>query len=235
MIFISEEIARMRKKAGLTQPQLVKKLSKYGISTTPSTISKWENGGKTPDAYEFITLCDIYDIRDVLKTFMAKPDPQAQTDILEPLNQEGREFAAQFIEFLSADPSYSYIPMPHPVTEISKRTIMLYDMPVSAGSGIFLDSDDYELIEVDGSVPMDATFALRVKGGSMRPRFEDGQIIYIRRQPSVENNEIGIFLLNGDAYCKVLSGNALVSLNPEYAPIEIKEHDELRVFGKVLG
>ena len=52
-------------------------------------------------------------------------------------------------------------------------------------------------------------------------------------------SEIGIFLLNGQAYIKQWrtsdKGARLVSLNRAYSPIAIQEEDELRTFGKVLS
>lgn len=72
----------------------------------------------------------------------------------------------------------------------------------------------------------------------MLPRFVDRQIVYVRQQQTLEDGEIGIFLLDGDAFCKMLSlegGKKLVSLNPAYAPIPIREFSELRILGKVVA
>jgi hypothetical protein len=51
----------------------------------------------------------------------------------------------------------------------------LYTLPVSAGTGQFLDSEDYELLEATEAVPLSATFAVRLCGDSKTPRFQDGQ------------------------------------------------------------
>ena len=51
----------------------------------------------------------------------------------------------------------------------------------------------------------------------------------------IEDGEIGIFYLNGDAFCKKKQGGFLISLNSKYEPISLREHDEFRVYGKVLG
>lgn len=72
----------------------------------------------------------------------------------------------------------------------------------------------------------------------MLPRFMDRQIVYVKQQQTLEHGEIGIFLLDGDAYCKMLSrenGTFLVSLNPAYRPIPIGEFSELRILGKVVA
>ena len=72
----------------------------------------------------------------------------------------------------------------------------------------------------------------------MTPLYTDGQIVYVRQQPDLKPGEIGIFVLNGEAYCKKLEtdgGIKLISLNPNYKPIKVKYSYELRVIGKVVG
>jgi SOS-response transcriptional repressor LexA len=88
---------------------------------------------------------------------------------------------------------------------------------------------------VDDTVPSETDYAVRVSGDSMTPRFVDRQIIFIHEQPYVEDGEVGIFALNGDAYCKRKVDDKLLSLNPRYKPIKLREWDEFRTFGKVLG
>lgn len=47
------------------------------------------------------------------------------------------------------------------------------------------------------------TFALRCKGDSMiNARINDGDIVYIKEQPSVENGQIGAVLIDGEATLK---------------------------------
>ena len=91
------------------------------------------------------------------------------------------------------------------------------------------------MIEVDNTVPSLADYAVRVSGNSMQPRFVDQQIIFIHEQPVLEEGEIGIFCLNNDTYLKKLGKGCLISLNPEYDPIPIQDHDNFRVFGRVVG
>jgi len=113
--------------------------------------------------------------------------------------------------------------------------IKLYDIPVAAGAGIFLDSDSYEYFEADETVPDGADFAVRVSGDSMKPRFVDGQIIFIKEQKTLEVGEVGIFDLNGDSFVKKLGYGELISLNSLYKPIRIREYDSFYIFGKVIG
>ena len=120
-------------------------------------------------------------------------------------------------------------------TFAQKRLLRLYDIPVSAGLGNYLEDGGYTVIEVDTTVPSTADYAVRVSGDSMTPRFVDNQIIFIHGQPTLDVGEIGVFCLNNDVYLKRLGRECLVSLNSDYEPIPLCEGDHLRVLGKVVG
>ncbi len=122
---------------------------------------------------------------------------------------------------------------------IKTRILRLYNLPASAGTGEFLDGEDYTEVEVGNEVSAAADFGIRIKGNSMEPKYEDGQTVWIKKCENLQDGEIGIFFLNGNAYCKKLrkdtKGVSLVSLNPDYKPITITDGDELAIFGKVLN
>ena len=115
----------------------------------------------------------------------------------------------------------------------------MFTLPASAGTGEFLDSDDSEIIEVGDEVPTDADFGIRIHGDSMEPQFINGQIVWVKQTSELYSGDIGIFYLNGDAYCKKLAQEKnktyLVSLNQKYEPIEINRDSNFEVFGKVIG
>lgn len=67
-------------------------------------------------------------------------------------------------------------------------------------------------------------FALRIKGHSMEPRIEDGEIVICKQQSDVESGDIAIVLVNGnEATCKQIKkspdGITLIGFNPViYSP-----------------
>lgn len=125
------------------------------------------------------------------------------------------------------------------IYQFPRRTLSLYDLPVSAGTGQFLDSDRFSEIEVGDEVSSSADFGVRVCGDNMEPLYLDGQIIWIHKQETLEEGEIGVFFLDGDAYVKKYhqsdSGIQLISLNKKYAPIQVTSGSTLKTFGKVVG
>ena len=99
---------------------------------------------------------------------------------------------------------------------------------------------------IDGqvTVPEDinADFALRCKGDSMiDARINNGDIVYIRQQPTVDNGEIAAVLIDDEATLKrvYISDNTitLVACNSKYQPFVYtgEQLDQIRILGKAVG
>jgi len=117
-----------------------------------------------------------------------------------------------------------------------KRPIKLYELPVSAGVGVYLDDAKAEVIQIPkGEKTADANYALRISGNSMEPKYHDGDILLVQNAESVEIGEVGIFLLDGSGFFKIYEGDRLLSLNPEYAPILLKDFADVQCKGRVVG
>lgn len=92
-------------------------------------------------------------------------------------------------------------------------------IPISAVEDIL----DYE--EIDASWENQGEFfALRIKGDSMQPKMDDGDVVIVRQQSDANSGDTVIALVNGDdATCKKLqkteNGIMLVSTNPNYLPM----------------
>lgn len=86
-------------------------------------------------------------------------------------------------------------------------------------------------------------FGIRVKGNSMAPRIEDGDVVIVRKQSDADDGDIVIAIVNGnDAVCKRLrkydDSIALVSNNPAYSPMYFTKQDTqdipVRIIGRVM-
>lgn len=110
------------------------------------------------------------------------------------------------------------------------------DLPVSAGTGVYLHDDYAEQIKVPvNDETLRANYALRVAGDSMEPRFHDGDIVLVETQPSVKVGEIGIFIYEGEAYIKEFGGDRLISLNSKYSDKQITDFSSFYCKGLVIG
>ena len=229
---IGEVLAASRKERGLSQTELAQRLTALGCEVSNQAVSKWEKGLTLPNARQFLALCEVLEIADVRSAFS-----DGRAGLLSGLNQEGRRRAQEYIQLLRESGRYALRPRPREV-EQPPRILPLYSLAVSAGTGQFLDGEDYEMVEVGAEVPDGSHFGVRVSGDSMEPRFHNGQTVWVRQQRSLMTGEIGIFLYDGNAYLKqlvALDGRvALHSLNPRYADIPISDALPLRVLGKVL-
>ena len=137
---------------------------------------------------------------------------------------------------LSGDELYRRISESKETPRFGKRAIMLYDLPVSAGPGEFLDESAGEEIYIpDNSRTAEADFALKISGNSMEPKYRDGDILLVEDCESVEVGEPGIFLLDGSGYFKIFGGDRLISLNKVYGDIMLKDFQNVWCGGRVIG
>jgi len=229
-ISVGTTLSELRRAKKLMQKDVASRLSGYGFSVSAKTIYNWEKGLAQPNAGQFLALCDILGVDDVMWRFAGiHKGPYAG------LNQDGRRKAREFIDLLFHVEMYRDDPVEYNKTP---RLLRLYDIPASAGTGNFLDDSGYEMIETPGYVPAAADFALRVSGDSMEPLYQDGQVIWIKEQEVLDSGDIGIFIYFDDVYCKklIVDGDKayLRSLNPEYEDIEIREDFGLKTIGKVV-
>lgn len=221
-----------RNTQGLSQKELANQMLSHGFDVSHKTISKWESNTTLPNVLQFFTLCEILNINDINNTFQLN----TRTNPFFSLNQEGQEKALDYINLLKLSGIYN-----KPIADVMpfRRKLRFYDLPVSAGTGQFLDSDNYQEIEVGDEVSSYADFGVRISGDSMEPQFVNGQTIWIHQQKTLDTGEIGIFFYDGQAYCKKFiqteDGIQLHSLNPNYAPIIIKPYNDFMIFGKVVG
>ena len=227
---IGEILNSKRRELGFSQAELASALAIDGIEVTNQAISKWETGSTLPNARQFLALCRALEIDDISGTF----DGGSRDGLLAGLNTVGRKKALDYIELLRDSGRYGLQPEP-----VKTRMLPLYSLAVSAGTGQFLDSEDYDMTEVGPEVPDGANFGVRVAGDSMEPRFHSGQTVWVHQQPTLESGEIGVFLYDGSAYLKQLRRDGkhvfLHSLNPAYADLEISDALPLRVLGKAVS
>ena len=97
------------------------------------------------------------------------------------------------------------------------------------------DESATELRIPDTVKTQDADYALRISGNSMEPKFHNGDILLVQNCESVEVGELGIFILDGAGYFKKFDGDRLLSLNPIYAPIPLRDFTDIQCAGRVIG
>lgn len=130
---------------------------------------------------------------------------------------------------------------PRNAISITRKRIPLIGA-IHAGEPTFAEENFECYVEVGAEIHAD--YALRVKGDSMiNARIEDGDIVFIRKQNTVNDGEIAAVLIDEDAALKrvrFLPGGtvAFMAENPRYQPIYVGGDDEtrnIRILGKAVA
>lgn len=117
--------------------------------------------------------------------------------------------------------------------------IPLYEK-VSAGFGVLAMDEIVDYIPLYFKDPTEArdTICIRVAGDSMAPKIENGDIVQVHKQPTVDSGKIAVVLLDGDEGLVkgLLYGEnwlELRSINPLYKPMRFNKEEKNRV--RVVG
>ena len=233
MLSFGETLAIARKAKNFKQKDVSTLLmKKYGMDVKAGSISHWEKGDSMPNAWQFLRLCEVYQIQNINETFGVFD----QANPLSHLNSAGMKKIYDYADLLLQNDLYKRSP-----AEILpfRRQLPRFYLAASAGTGQYLDSDAYEMIDVGNEVSSHADFGITLAGDSMEPLYVNGQTVWVHRQETLSSGEIGIFYYDGNAYCKKYMDNEdgiqLISLNQKYDPIEIDESKGFKIFGKVVG
>lgn len=110
---------------------------------------------------------------------------------------------------------------------------------ISAGRGILAVEDIIGWAYADEQYHDGQHFWLSVSGVSMEPELHSGDLVLIRRQPTLDNGQIGAFLFGGEGFVKKYLSNGdvkLHSLNPIFPDIVITPEcsDQFQIIGKVV-
>ena len=112
---------------------------------------------------------------------------------------------------------------------------------IACGQPIFADEDRESFIMADMDIRAD--FCLRAKGDSMiNARIYDGDVVFIREMPMVDNGDIAAVIIEDEAtlkrvyYYPAKNKLMLVAENPAYEPLVYigEELNYIRILGKAV-
>ena len=206
-----------REKRNLSLVQVKIKLESLKQVVSSSDIQRIEKAErKTPNAILIKNLCKIYDL-----------DPIVLFKQIGYLDSDVENTESQF----SSKGFYKKNDM---------TPIKVFDS-IAAGFGYPCEAlECTEEIYLPMKNKGENVVAVRVKGDSMTPKINNGALIIIEKESEILENEIGAFYLNGTYLVKKKIVNKdkdliLMSENPSYLPIIVKEHDDFRELGKVIA
>jgi repressor LexA len=198
---MGERVREARDNKGLDQATLSDKI---GVVTR--TLQRWEKGEQVPDG---VSITRIAKATNVQPTWL--------------LTGEGEMY-----------PTPSRPENVYPLPSSMRRKTKLVDLPlisaVPAGKVATMFHPDF----VDNYVTVDdvkdpQAFALKVKGNSMAPRIEDGDIVVVSPQLEPRNGDICVVRVNEEDTLKKVKFEGsyihLIPLNTEFEPLTVKRKD----------
>lgn len=188
-----------------------KKVISEEMNIPYTTLVDWANGNKFPRADGIERLANYFKI--------------LKSDLLEERKNNSFSVSGTNITILDG----------------KIRKIPLFES-VAAGFGCCANNQiiDFIPLMIDSDTEAEETICIRVSGDSMYPKIEDGDIISVHKQDSIDSGCIGVFLVDNEEglvkkanYIYGEDWLELLSLNPEYMPRRFDGPDVERV--KVLG
>ena len=198
---IGERLRSARESKSLDQATLSEKV---GVVTR--TLQRWEKGEQVPDGLAITRIAKATQVHpNWLLTGEGEmfPSPSRPDNVLSLSNAPRRKSKLMELPLVSAVPAGKVATMFHP---------------------------DY----VDNYVTVDdvkdpQAFALKVKGNSMAPRIEDGDVVVVSPQLEPHNGDICVIRVDGEDTLKKVKFEGtyihLVPLNPEFEPVTVKRKD----------
>lgn len=211
---IGKNLKSIRLSRNLTLEQLANDLTdEYpeGINFNKGKLSKWENNKEEPMLSSLKYLADYYGITvDELVSGNDKSITTIYNQLEQPRQQKVYDFAEYQLEEQNNPEVYGATAAGAPIENQQVPTIYSNQTDVS----------------------------LLVSGDSMESLYHDGDVITYRKQQSLENGEIGVFVLNNGITMKKFKRTEneilLRSLNDKYEDIIVTEKDDFAILGKVI-
>lgn len=182
------------------------------VKFSPSIISMYEAGERRPSIENLECLADFFNVDiDYLL---------GNTDYTTRLSWENETMN-----------------LPSNITKLTKLKKIPILGTIACGSPIFAEENVDGYFVADNNIKAD--FTLRAKGDSMIDiGIHDGDLIFLRQQPVLENGEVGAVLIDNEATLKKVYINKnemiLQPCNKNYPPMVVKDKD-IKIMGKLVG
>jgi repressor LexA len=207
---LSARLRLAREERELDQGSLAKK-----IDVAIRTLQRWEKGEQVPDSNYLLRLARVIGVR---------------AEWL--LTGEGEMFPSQ--------PSQSNI-IPFQKERLIKNVTLteiplLASVPAGKTNAMYYPDHADRFVTVD-NIKDKSAFALVVKGNSMSPKIEDGDIVVISPQQEARSGDICVIRVNDEDVLKKIKIDEhyvhLIPLNTDFEPLTVRKRD-ISFIGKVV-
>lgn len=263
-----KKLKQLREIKGISQQKLADRI---GVSR--SAIAMWETGASQPDNNILLLLADFFSCStdyilgktdfSVEENYIICENISALINkIKNPVNPDNimgiemtfnsiakyeyqftHESLEKFASYFGVTKSFLCTKQKAPaVSSGIKIPVLGYvaaGIPIEAIENII----DYEEISSEQLNPDFDYFGLKIKGDSMSPRIQDGDVVIVRKQSDVDSGDVAIVCVNGDsATCKQIKKHTEgISLIPYNTSHEVKFYSNqeieslpISIIGKVV-
>ena len=213
-----KELLEMRNMKQIDLVKLTQENAKtYGKALTRSMVSRYLSGEYEPNSSNIVMIAELLEVSEAW--LLGFDVPMRKDNTQQSISD----------------------PLPSNLTQVSIVNVPILGT-IACGEPILADEniDDYYPMVAE-LLPKGNTFLLRAYGDSMHPKIEEGDLVLIREQPTVENGEIACVLVNGDTEATLkrvkYQGDMimLVPDNKNYDPIVVTPEMEVRIVGKAIN
>jgi len=250
---VADRLRSLRRERDQTKRDLVAELP-----LNYSTYANYESGFREPNSEVLRLLAGHFGVS--IDYLLGVSDNRRKADEIAILNDEEHEHIMKYRQLddhgrdmvdvvVQKEYERAQIVKANEAQELKLRDnlveLPVYQQKASAGFGNYLSDDsdsDYEIMQFESTqVSRSADFCITIKGDSMEPKICDNDIVFVKAVPRIDPDSVGIFVYDGEAYCKRLRVDYkkaviyLESLNKAFASKEIAQPENLRTVGLVIG
>ncbi|EGQ3927276.1 helix-turn-helix transcriptional regulator [Staphylococcus pseudintermedius] len=206
------------------------------VDVNRTTVTRWRKGIRSPKLDKLPEIANVFGVEPLdlisesnIQEVIAKIN-DVSSQLTPPRQKRVLDFANEQLNEQN-----------NKVLHINSHNVISEEVAVygyaSAGTGETLIDGVEFTTQYNGHIP-NHDFALQVNGDSMEPLFEDKEIIFVDKTKQINSGQIGIFVIDGEAYLKKVfisdKGIRLVSLNSKYPDLHFDSSHDIKVAGKVI-
>ena len=228
---ICERVRYYRTLRKIEQKELARRLN-----ITANSISNWECGRSRPDVALLPELCQVLEITPF--ELMGMKDPTIYNEHEKQHMEKYRKLMKRD-RFLVDNMMDSMLMMREAENAPKLIRLPYFEKPLAAGIGDPTEfeglSEEMYLYETDEYRRADYVF--RVNGDSMEPKYRNGDLVLVERVPSglsLQEGEIGAFIVGNEMYIKEYRADGLHSLNKKYDVLKFDADQAVYLIGRVL-
>ncbi|WP_404475739.1 XRE family transcriptional regulator [Staphylococcus pseudoxylosus] len=223
------------------------------VDVNRTTVTRWRKGIRSPKLEKLPEIAHVFNVEpiDLVRKELTNPTITQITEVSIKLTSEAQHRVLSYAEHQYKEQESTVNEDTFNVTNIynhkkenkeNEENVIPFPIYGATGAGVgeeLYDDVLYEEININvNDLPKDAEFGILVNGDSMEPIFDKGSYAFVSKQTQVFNNTIALVVLNNAALIKKVVFNdktvKLVSINPYYDDIYVRDNDNFRVVGRIV-